>query len=41
MESMFPVSGVTLTGDYLMKVGLHVNSSRPLSSMVLEITEQG
>jgi alpha-galactosidase len=39
IRSMFPASGSTYTGDYLMKIGLNVTSFQPLTSMVLEITE--
>ena len=32
-------SGKSYTGDYLMKIGLNVGSSSPLTSSVFEITE--
>jgi len=38
IRSPFPASGNTYSGDYLMKIGLEVNSSDPLTSAVLEIT---
>jgi len=36
----FNDNGKTFSGDYLMKEGLKVSVERPLSSMILEITEQ-
>jgi alpha-galactosidase len=38
IRSPFPASGSTYSGDYLMKIGLNVNSSDPLTSAVLEIS---
>ena len=33
-------SGKTFSGDYLMKVGLNVSNNRPITSGVIEITEE-
>lgn len=33
-------SGKTFSGDYLMKIGLNVSNNRPLTSGVIEITEE-
>jgi alpha-galactosidase len=37
---VFRGTGKSLSGDYLMKIGLNVSSAQSLSSVVLEITEE-
>ncbi|WP_295727785.1 alpha-galactosidase [uncultured Muribaculum sp.] len=39
-ETRFPQDGKILTGDYLMKIGLDLLSSRQKTSMVVELTAQ-
>jgi len=39
-KSVFNDNGKTFSGEYLMNEGLKVSVERPLSSMILEITEQ-
>jgi alpha-galactosidase len=39
-KTAFSDNGKTFSGDFLMKEGLKVSLEKPLSSMVLELTEQ-